>query len=242
MASGVAPEFSVVIPMKDEEGNAEELLRRLETACSDRRFEAVVVDDGSSDRTAEVVRSLRARYAWLRLLRHETSAGQSAAVWSGVRAAHADIIATMDGDGQNPPEEIPRLIDRITAEDKPFLVAGQRVGRKDTIAKRLASKFANRLRGAILKDNTRDSGCGLKAFRRASYLDLPYFNHMHRFLPALFNGTGLSVTHIDVAAEPRSSGKSKYTNLGRALVGIWDLFGVAWLLRRQAKPAVEEDR
>lgn len=237
----MAPEFSIVIPMKDEEGNVGPLLDRIDAACAGRRFEVVIVNDGSGDRTADVVRELRRKHDWLRLLNHEKSAGQSAAVWSGVRAAHAEIVATMDGDGQNPPEEVPKLIDRIMAEDKPYLVAGQRVGRVDTAAKKLASKFANRLRGAMLKDDTRDSGCGLKAFRRSAYLDLPYFNHMHRFLPALFNGTGLSVVHVDVTAEPRGAGQSKYTNLGRALVGIWDLFGVAWLIKRQSRPVVEED-
>lgn len=227
---------SVVIPVKNEAGNIGELLHRIDEACSgETSFEMIVVDDGSDDGSAEVVRERMKTMAHLRLLRHDCSGGQSAAVHSGVIHARGDIICTLDGDGQNPPEELPKLFQPFLVSDAApglGLVAGQRVGRKDTASKRFASRFANTLRARLLRDNTRDTGCGLKAFRRAAFMELPYFNHMHRYLPALFARDGWQIIHVDVSHAARIAGQSKYSNLQRALVGIVDLFGVMWLQRR----------
>ena len=239
------PTLSVVIPMRNEAGNAETLIEEiLSIAQALPLFEVIVTDDGSSDETGEVVRRMASRDPRIRLLRHETSAGQSAAVHSGVLAARGALIATLDGDGQNPPAELPRLIAPLLADDtgRVGLVAGQRVGRKDTWSKRAASRFANGLRARVLKDGTRDTGCGLKAFRRDAFLRLPYFDHMHRFLPALFRRDGWQVSLVDVAHRARGAGRSNYSNLHRALVGVWDLAGVAWLIRRRKKAQPREIR
>ncbi|MXU66744.1 glycosyltransferase family 2 protein [Oceanomicrobium pacificus] len=232
------PEFSVVVPMKNEEGNVAFLVDAIAEACAGRPFETILVNDGSEDGTAGVIRALQADRPWLRLIEHARSGGQSAAVHSGVHAARAPVICTLDGDGQNPPAEIPKLVGPLLAKDAPAtlgLVAGQRVARKDTASKRWASTFANGLRARMLHDDTRDTGCGLKAFRRDGFLELPFFNHMHRYLPALFSAYGWEVAHCDVSHAERHSGTSNYTNLHRALVGIHDLFGVRWLIKR-AKP------
>ncbi len=234
------PDFSIVVPMKNEAENVGHLISEIEAACAGRDFEAVFVDDGSDDATAEVIRG--AGKDWLRLVQHPRSAGQSAAVHSGVMAARAAVICTMDGDGQNPPAEIPRMVAPMLEGDPPGLVAGERVGRKDTWSKRAASKFANGLRGWLLKDGTRDTGCGLKAFRRDVFLSMPFFNHMHRFLPALFNAHGLRVQHLPVSHAERHAGSSNYTNLQRALVGAIDLFGVMWLIRRAKRVSRDETK
>ena len=234
------PEFSIVVPMKNEAENVGHLISEIETACAGRDFEAVFVDDGSTDATADVIRG--AGQTWLRLVQHPRSAGQSAAVHSGVMAARAPVICTIDGDGQNPPIEIPNMVAPMLADNPPGLVAGERVGRKDTWSKRAASKFANGLRGWLLKDGTRDTGCGLKAFRRDDFLSMPFFNHMHRFLPALFNAHGLRVQHLPVTHAERHAGSSNYTNLQRALVGAIDLFGVMWLIRRAKRVRVNETK
>lgn len=230
--------LSIVIPMRNEAGNAPSLLAEIaaETARLPA-FEVLVVDDGSSDDTADVVRRAGSADARIRLIQHPSSGGQSAAVHSGVLAARAPLIATLDGDGQNPPSDLPKLIAPLLEPEAMSigLVAGQRVGRKDTMSKRLASRFANGLRSRLLKDGTRDTGCGLKAFRREAFLALPYFDHMHRFLPALFKRDGWEVALVDVSHRPRGAGRSNYTNLHRALVGIYDLIGVAWLIRRRKK-------
>jgi dolichol-phosphate mannosyltransferase len=178
----------------------------------------------------------------LRLLRHDRSGGQSAAVHSGVLAAAGTIVCTLDGDGQNPPEELPKLFAPLLAEgaDNIGIVAGQRVGRQDTVSKKLASRFANALRSWALKDGTRDTGCGLKAFRRDAFLRLPFFNHMHRYLPALFARDGWQVAHVDVSHRPRGAGRSNYSNIQRAFVGAVDLIGVMWLLRRKKRAAPSE--
>ena len=199
--------LSVVIPARNEGENIAALVLAIDAALQGHKpFEIIVVDDGSTDDTAARVRTMG--LAHVRLLRHPTSAGQSAAVHSGVLAACAPVICTLDGDGQNPPEELPRLIAPLLADKAGLigLVAGQRVKRQDTWSKKLASRLANGLRGWMLQDGTRDTGCGLKAFRRDAFLALPYFNHMHRYLPALFARDGWQVAHVDVSHRPRGAG------------------------------------
>jgi dolichol-phosphate mannosyltransferase len=228
---------SVVIPARNERENLPALLDGIEAALRPVvEHEVIVVDDGSTDGMTEILQNRMRTTPHLRVLRNDRSAGQSAAVHSGVHLAGAPIVVTLDGDGQNPPEELPRLIAPLMAGDETVgLVAGQRVKRNDTLSKRLASRFANGLRSWMLNDHTRDTGCGLKAFRRDAFLELPYFDHMHRYLPALFGRDGWKVVHVDVSHRPRGGGRSNYSNLQRGLVGIVDLFGVAWLIRRRKK-------
>jgi len=227
---------SIVIPMHNEAGNVSLLVAGIATACQGLdRFEIIVVDDGSTDETAARVTGLMAEHPQLRLVQHPQSGGQSAAVHSGVLAAKSPIICTLDGDGQNPPAELPKLFTPLLADPALGLVAGQRVNRQDTLSKRLASRAANALRGWLLNDGTRDTGCGLKGFRREGFLRLPYFDHMHRYLPALFKRDGWPILLVDVDHAARHAGDSKYNNLQRALVGIYDLIGVAWLIRRRKK-------
>lgn len=234
------PEFSIVVPMKNEAQNVGHLVTAIEDACAGRKFEAIFVDDGSDDGTAEAASALGK--TWLRIVQHPHSAGQSAAVHSGVMAARAAVICTMDGDGQNPPSEIPNMVAPLLDDTPPGLVAGERQKRQDTLSKRWASRFANKLRAWLLKDGTRDTGCGLKAFRRDDFLALPFFNHMHRYLPALFKAHGLSVLHMPVSHSERHAGTSNYTNFQRAIVGAVDLFGVMWLIRRKKRVSKDETR
>lgn len=230
--------LSIVIPARNEAANIAALIAAIDTACARLGpHEVIVVDDGSDDGTGAVVVGLMAGAPGLRLIVHDRSAGQSAAVHSGVLAARGAIVCTLDGDGQNPPEDLPRLLAPLLAADAAGLglVAGQRVGRQDTLSKRLASRLANGLRARLLRDGTRDTGCGLKAFRREAFLALPYFDHMHRYLPALFARDGWRIAHVDVGHRPRAAGRSNYSNWQRGLVGAVDLFGVMWLLRRRKK-------
>lgn len=238
-------QISIVIPAKNEAGNILPLLDGIDAACAGRaEYEVIVVDDGSTDGMGDLVRDRMATHPNLRLLRHDVSGGQSAGVHSGVLAAKGGIVCTLDGDGQNPPEELPKLFEPLLTpgSDAIGIVAGQRVGRQDTASKKLASRFANGLRSWALKDGTRDTGCGLKGFRRDAFLRLPFFNHMHRYLPALFARDGWQVAHVDVSHRPRGEGRSNYNNLQRGLVGAIDLLGVMWLLRRRKKSRAEEVR
>ena len=237
----IQPRITVVAPMKNEAENVAALAREIGEACAGLApFEAIFVDDGSDDATPSVIDAARADYPWLRRVSHARSCGQSAAVLTGVRAAQAPIVCTLDGDGQNPPSEIPNLVAPLLADEsgKLGLVAGQRVARRDTWSKRAASRFANRLRASLLNDDTRDTGCGLKAFRRDAFLALPFFDHLHRYLPALFKREGWEIAHVDVSHRAREHGASKYTNFGRAIVGVTDLFGVWWLLKRRKLPVI----
>lgn len=237
-------DLSVVIPVKDEAANVAPLVAELRAALDGLLdYEILYVDDGSEDGTAPEVARLQAEAPHLRLLRHIHSYGQSAAIRSGVRAARAAWIATLDGDGQNDPADIPRLWRlRLTApEASLLLIAGYRENRQDSWTKRFASQVANRVRRRILSDDTPDTGCGLKLFARSLFLDLPYFDHMHRFLPALVLREGGIVRSIRVNHRPRRTGGSKYGVFDRMGVGIIDLFGVIWLKRRAARPQLLEE-
>ncbi len=231
------PSVSVVIPVRDEAAAIAALVGEVGTVLAGTAFEVIVVDDGSRDGTDRILQALAARHPWLRHLHHPGSRGQSTAIRTGVRHARAPVIVTLDGDGQNPPDQIPGLLLPLAADPthRLGLVQGQRAVRQDSLAKRLASRFANGLRAALLRDGVRDSGCGLKAFRREAYLDLPFFDHIHRFMPAMMLREGWAVQTLAVTHRPRQSGRSKYSNLARALVGIPDLFGAAWLIMRSGR-------
>lgn len=238
-----APDVSFVIPALNEAASLPDLIERLRTAVQDRfGFEIVVVDDGSRDGTPDVVLAERVQDERVRLVKNRSNAGQSAAIHNGAMHAAGRVICTLDGDGQNPPEDVLRVCSPLL-DDPPEqlgLVAGQRVGRQDTTSKKLASRFANGLRSRLLKDQTRDTGCGLKAFRRDAFLALPFFNHMHRYLPALFRAAGWQVDLVDVSHAARTAGQSNYSNLQRGLVGAVDLLGVMWLLKRRKRAESDE--
>ncbi|WP_150286842.1 glycosyltransferase family 2 protein [Rhabdaerophilum calidifontis] len=236
------PRVSVVVPMRNEQGNVAPLVAEIAAVLDGREaYELIVVDDGSTDETATILANLRATYPALRVLRHAASGGQSAAIRAGVYAARGGEIVTLDGDGQNNPAFIPLLLQTLRGDPAIGLVQGQRIGRKDTAFKRWQSRMANRIRGAILKDGTRDTGCGLKAFPRAVYLRLPYFDAIHRFMPALVRREGGVVALVDVVDRPRGSGRSNYGFWGRLGIGILDLAGVWWLIRRKRPtPGVTE--
>ncbi len=236
------PDLSVVVPVHNERDNIVPLLTEIATALRGHvDFEIVYVDDASRDDTLAVLAAAKTRFPELRVLRHLAQSGQSTALRTGINAARGTWIATLDGDGQNDPADIPKLIAmRDTSPREIKLFAGWRVDRKDSGSKRWASRWANRIRSHLLKDDTPDTGCGIKLFERAVYLDLPYFDHMHRYLPALVQRTGWQVKSVPVHHRARGTGVSKYNNLNRALVGIADLRGVAWLIRRSRRTGVEE--
>src|SRR6202045_3760547 len=232
-------DLSVVIPVRDEAAHVAPLVAELRAALDGLLdYEILYVDDGSEDGTAAEVARLQAEAPHLRLLRHRRSCGQSAAIRSGVRAARAAWIATLDGDGQNDPADIPKLwcLSPASSGVAPVLVNGNREKRQDSWSKRSASRIANSIRGRVLGDDTPDTGCGLKLFPRALFLDLPYFDHMHRFLPALVLREGGSVRSVRVNHRPRRSGVSKYGIFDRLCAGIIDLLGVMWLKRRAGRP------
>jgi len=245
VGSGHLMELSIVIPVRNEVGNIAPLIVEIASALDGAGidYEIVYVDDGSTDATAGEIGRMQASNKRLRLISHAKSCGQSAAVRTGVKAASAPWIATLDGDGQNDPADIPSLwqIAKATPSTPPLLIAGHRARRQDSWTKRRASKIANAIRRAMLHDDTPDTGCGLKLFPRALFLDLPYFDHMHRFLPALVLREGGVVRSLPVNHRPRERGASKYGVFDRLWVGIADLFGVMWLCRRKSVPEVIGD-
>jgi len=233
--SATPPAVSVVVPVRNEAQNVGPLVGEIVAALTGRwPFEVVYVNDGSSDDTETALASLMASRPWLRQIKHAASCGQSAAVRTGVAAARAPLVATLDGDGQNDPSFIPALLHALeTGAPRVGLVAGQRIGRRASGFKRFQSRVANTVRGAILRDGTRDTGCGLKAFRRDVFLNLPYFDGLHRFLPALVRREGFDIAYVEVIDRQRHSGVSNYGFFDRLWIGIMDLAGVWWLIRRK---------
>jgi dolichol-phosphate mannosyltransferase len=236
-----APLLSVVVPVRNEGPNIAPLIAEIEAALAGMPHEIVYVDDGSTDDTQARLAGLRVT-APLVVRRHRASCGQSAAIVTGVRTARAPWIATLDGDGQNDPADIPALLARAQTAGGggPILIAGHRVNRRDTRVKQVSSRLANRIRAWLLGDATPDTGCGLKLFQRDAFLMLPHFDHMHRFLPALFIRAGGRVESVPVNHRPRTRGASNYGTFDRLWVGIFDLAGMAWLQRRASRPVVEE--
>jgi dolichol-phosphate mannosyltransferase len=241
-ASATAPAVSIVVPVRNEADNIAPLVDEIAAALDQNlAFELIYVNDGSTDRTeAELARLMTSR-PWLRQIRHEISCGQSAAISSGVMHARATIVVTLDGDGQNDPAFIPALLEAMMKAPHIGLVAGQRVGRQASGFKKFQSRVANAVRSVVLRDGTRDTGCGLKAFRRDLFLRLPYFDGLHRFLPALVRREGYAIGYVDVVDRPRRAGTSNYGMWDRLWIGILDLIGVWWLIRRRRHvPQVSE--
>jgi dolichol-phosphate mannosyltransferase len=241
------PDVSVVIPVCNEEDNVLPLAREIHAALAGRyAFEQVFVDDGSTDQTAERVLAAREQgMPEIRLLQHVQRSGQSAAVATGVRHSRGRWIATLDGDGQNDPADFPRLLEALTKPASPRLklVMGNRTTRRDTWLRRVSSRVANGVRGSILKDGTPDTGCGIKVFDRDVFMHLPRFRNMHRFMPALFQREGFDVVSLPVNHRERMRGESKYGLHNRLWVGIVDLFGLSWLIRRASpRVAIREER
>ncbi len=239
-------DLSVVIPVLNEAGNIEPLLQEIHAALDGVcEFEVLYVNDGSTDNTAQELAEAATHYPRLRVLAHQRPCGQSCALRSGIKAARGHWIATLDGDGQNDPGDIPRLLESarsLATEERPLLVAGYRRKRQDSMIKRISSRIANAVRSRLLGDDTPDTGCGLKIVARDDFLDLPYFDHMHRFLPALVLRAGGEVKSIEVNHRHRGTGISKYGTLDRLVVGIVDLFGVIWLQRRSSVAVCSESK
>ncbi|AVM75782.1 glycosyltransferase family 2 protein [Magnetospirillum gryphiswaldense] len=238
------PELAVVVPVKNEADNILPLVTEIHAALHGVvEFEIIYVDDGSTDATGQKLLEAKGRFPQVRFVRHRASCGQSQAIATAVKHARAPLIAMLDGDGQNDPADIPSMLARWRAEPEAsrekLLIAGWRANRKDTSSRRWASKAANAIRAWALRDNTPDTGCGSKLFSRALFLDLPRFDHMHRYLPALTIRAGGTVESVVVNHRPRGAGASNYSNLRRALVGVPDLLGVMWLMRRSRNPVVE---
>jgi dolichol-phosphate mannosyltransferase len=236
-----APILSVVVPVFNEMDNIEPLISEILGALREQiAFEIVIVNDASRDQTSERLQALQPKTPELRVMTHAKQSGQSTAIRNGVQAARGVWIATLDGDGQNPPMDILKLLAARNVEPSVKLFAGWRVDRKDTASKRWASRIANSIRSKMLRDATPDTGCGLKLFERDAFLQLPYFDHMHRYLPALMQRAGYKCMSVPVSHRARQTGVSKYSNLQRMWVGISDLLGVAWLIRRSKITAIQE--
>ena len=232
-----APEVSIVVPVFNEEGSVEGLVREIAAAFAGWKIEILFVNDASVDATGARLAALQPEVPALRVLDHRRNAGQSRAIRTGVQAARAAIVVMLDGDGQNDPADAPRLARKLmTGPPTLGLVGGERRVRRDSTGKRWASRLANAVRRRVLNDRASDTGCGLKAFRREAFLALPYFDHLHRYLPALMIREGYEVAFEPVNHRPRQSGRSKYTNLGRLGASLFDLAGVVWLNRRARDP------
>ena len=232
-----APDISVVVPVFDEEGAAPGLAREIAAAFAGRNYEMVFVDDRSRDGTMAALTALKTELPQLRVLSHRSNSGQSRAIRTGILAARGAIIVTLDGDGQNDPADGPKLVDALLAGPADLaLVGGERVKRQDSQAKKIASRFGNGVRKRMLKDTANDTGCGLKAFRREAFLRLPYFDHIHRYIPALMIREGYQVDFRPVNHRHRQTGASKYTNFGRLMASVSDLLGVMWLQTRSRNP------
>lgn len=240
----VGPGLSVVIPIHNEAENLQPLIEEIYAALTGRIvFECICVDDGSTDGTLDALRAAKRLHPDLRVIRHRSRCGQSTAVRTGVKLSRASWVVTLDADGQNDPADIPRLLAVIGDPGHPpdlQLVNGLRQKRRDNWVKRISSRIANRVRASILRDDTPDSGCGLKLFRRDAYLDLPYYDHMHRFIPALVQRGGGRVISVPVGHRPRAKGRSHYGTLDRLGAGIVDLLGTVWLQRRSHRPIADE--
>ncbi|KCZ92270.1 glycosyltransferase family 2 protein [Hyphomonas johnsonii] len=232
-------EFSIVVPVHNEAGNVQALVEEIARAHDGRAYEMVFVDDASTDDTRAVLADLKTRFPMLRVLGHRKNAGQSRAIRSGIIAARAPVVGTIDGDGQNDPADLPDLYRQLVRADAPAelkMVMGRRASRKDTAWKRFGSRFANNIRQWMLKDDCDDTGCGTKVMNRDAYLALPYFDHMHRYMPAMMKAEGYKVEFRDVNHRPRGAGTSSYTNFGRLNDAFSDLRGVMWLIRRRRDP------
>jgi dolichol-phosphate mannosyltransferase len=234
-------QLSVVVPVRNEEGNLFSLIAEIDASLKHLKHEIIYVDDGSTDATYSQLKALQTQFSQLKILRHAQSCGQSTAVRTGVTFAQYDWVATLDGDGQNDPVDIPKLLAAV-AEGVDLVGGNRRASRRDTWVKRMSSVVANTVRSKMLRDDTPDTGCGLKLFKRDAFLDLPYFDHMHRFLPALIKRRGGKIVSVPVSHRNREHGKSNYGTLDRLMVGIVDLFGVAWLQRRAKIPQIMEDK
>ena len=235
-------QISIVIPVHNESENIKRLIDEIAGVFTEGDFEVVVVDDCSTDNTLSILLGQRKKYSWLRVIRNESNLGQSASVYIGVKYAKSSIICTLDGDGQNLPSDLPKMIEVLRTSDEPNLrmVAGWRKNRKDTFWRTFSSKVVNRFRSLILKDNTPDTGCGIKVFYRSTFMDLPFFNHMHRFLPVLVQMQGGKVISIEVGHRKRELGSSHYGTIDRLFAGIIDLFAVCWLRHRSKKLTSKE--
>ncbi len=242
-SSTMAPEISVVVPVYDEEGNVADLAREIARAFDGQAYEMIFVDDASRDGTLAALMALKTELPRLRVLAHQKNSGQSRAVRSGAEAARGQVLVTLDGDGQNDPADAPRLVERLKAGGPGLgLVGGLRLKRQDSWSKKVGSKIGNGVRRRLLRDDALDTGCGLKAMWLSAYLRFPYFDHMHRFLPALTKREGLRTDFVEVAHRPRVSGQSKYTNWRRLKASLGDLIGVVWLLNRGRLPGGVQER
>ena len=235
MSGGVAVSapISVVVPVKDEADNVGPLAREIAAALAGEAHEILFVDDGSRDGTMDALMALKSELPQLRVLSHSRNLGQSRGIRTGVQAARGEIVVTLDGDGQNDPADIPKLLSALRAQADVAMVSGVRVKRQDKASRRLASRLGNCFRSALLGDSATDTGCGLKAFPRDVFLSMPYFDGLHRFLPALVRREGFEIAYVDVIDRPRRSGVSNYGFFDRLWIGIMDLAGVWWLIRRK---------